>query len=42
MLDIGAMSSSGRDNNEASQKKKLSGTHSNFKLEWLRDPDLKG
>jgi len=22
--------------------KKLSGTHSKFKVEWLRDPDLKG
>jgi len=42
MLAIGAMSSSGRDNNEASQKNKLSGAHSNFKVEWLRDPDLKG
>jgi len=24
------------------QRTKLSGTHSNFKVEWLRDPDLKG
>jgi len=31
-----------RDTNEASPKKKLSGTHIYFKLEWFRDPDLKG
>jgi len=24
------------------QRKKLSGTQSNFKVQWLRDPDLKG
>jgi len=35
------MSSSGRDTDVASPKK-LSVTHSNFKVEWLRDPDLKG
>jgi len=36
------MSSSGRDTNEASPKKNLSDTHSNFKVECFRDPDLKG
>jgi len=42
ILAIGAMSSSGKDTNEASPKKKISGKHSNFRVEWLRDPDLKG
>jgi len=28
------MSSSARDTNDASPKKKLSGMHSNFKVEW--------
>jgi len=36
------MSSSDRDTNEASPKKKLSYTHSNFRAEWLGDPDLTG
>jgi len=35
------MSSSGRDTYEA-RPKTFKGTHSNFKVEWLRDPDLKG
>jgi len=30
-----------RDINEASPKKRLSGTHNNFKVEWLKDPDIK-
>jgi len=36
------MSSSDRDTNEASLRKSLSGTYSNFKVEWLKDPNLKG
>jgi len=38
------MSSNDRATNEAikqTQTKRLSGTHSNFKVEWLKDPDLK-
>jgi len=35
------MSSSGNETDKASPKK-LSRTRSNFKVEWLRDPDLKG
>jgi len=36
------MSSSVRDTNEASLKKSWSGTYSNFKVEWLKDPNLQG
>jgi len=36
------MSSSNRDAIEESQKKKMKGTHSSYKVEWLKDPDLKG
>jgi len=34
------MISSDGDNNEKSLNEKLSGTHSNFKVEWLKDPGL--
>jgi len=30
------------DTDEANLKKRWSGTHSNYKVEWLKDPDLKG
>jgi len=36
------MGSSDKDTNEASLRKKWSGTHSPYNAEWLKEPDLKG